>query len=234
MHVTGLSAIHGEGQSEMAVSKFCSSLLVGLLPLFATVASAGPVGFTFTGHVTDDAINGCGGVVNCGVVTGSYAFDSAALDGNPDPAVGLYAASSITLSIDGVLFFSSASGFINVVNFPAVDQYGVLATGVASNLSMADLSILLADPTAAAFSSDTLPLSGASLALLLPGTFQLNAADDSFQLLGTIDSVAGSTSGPPPSVPEPSSVMLLALGVSFLLARRRGLAGCWKTPETAC
>ncbi len=52
---------------------------------------------------------GCGGLVNCGVVTGSYTFDSAAPDFNPDPAAGVYFATGITFSIDGVLFFSSLS-----------------------------------------------------------------------------------------------------------------------------
>jgi hypothetical protein len=116
----------------MAMSKLCSIVLAGLLPLFAIPAFGGPIGFTFTGQVTDDAINGSGGLVNCGVVTGSYTFDSAAVDGNPASTAGLYAAISITFSIDNVLFFSSTSGVVNAANFPAVDQYGRLATGIAA------------------------------------------------------------------------------------------------------
>ncbi len=204
------------------MSKVCSGVLAGLLALLATPAFAGPIGFTFTGQVTDDAINGCGGLVNCGAVTGSYTFDSAAVDGNPDPTAGLYAATNITFSINGVLFFSSASGSIVVANFPAVDQYGVLATGIAANLSTADLSILLTDNTASAFSSDALPLTGSALALLLPGTFQLNAEDDSFQLQGTIDSVSGGA-GTPSSVPEPSSAAFAALVLFILVVRRHPL-----------
>jgi hypothetical protein len=202
----------------MTVSKLWSSVLAGVLVLFTIPANAGPIVFTYTGQVTDDAINGCGGLVNCGVVTGSYTFDSAAQDLDPAPTTGLYAATNIAFSIDGVLFFSSASGFINVANFSLLDQYGLLATGTATNLSVATLSILLADPTAAAFSSDALPLNASALALLLPGTFQLNAGDDTFQLLGTIDRVSGGTSAP---VPEPSSGVLLALGISILFVASR-------------
>ena len=197
-----------------------SSLLGCLLALFAIPAFAGPITFKFTGQVTDDAINGCGGLVNCGAVTGSYTFDSAASDGNPDPTAGLYAAINISFSIDGVSFFASPSGSIVVANFPAVDQYGVLATGTAANLSTANLSILLSDNPATAFSSDALPLTASALTSLLPGTFQLNAQDDSFQLLGTIDSVSGGA-GSPSSVPEPSSLVLAALGA--ILVARRGL-----------
>jgi hypothetical protein len=50
-------------------AKGAASVLAGLLLLFAIPANAGPIVFSFTGLLTDDAINGCGGVVNCGVVT---------------------------------------------------------------------------------------------------------------------------------------------------------------------
>jgi len=169
----------------MGASKRCWSVLA--CQLLAVSAGASPVTFFFTGQVNSEAINGCGAVVNCGVVFGSYTFDSATPDLNPDPITGLYAATNITFSIDGVSFFSSPSGVINVANFSPPDQYGLLASGTASNSSLATLSILLADPTGAAFSSDALPLNPAALTSLLPGTFQLNAADDTFQLLGSID-----------------------------------------------
>ena len=198
----------------MTVSKIWMSVLAGLLPLFAAPAHADLL-FTFTGQVTDDAINGCGVLVNCGAVTGSYTFDPAALDLNPDPTSGLYAALNIMFSIDGVPFFSSASGFINVANFSTVDQYGLLASGIAANLSLATLSILLEDSTHTAFSSDGLPQNASALTPLLPGTFQLNAADDAFQLMGTINSVSGDVS----SAPEPSLVVLLALLMLILFAR---------------
>jgi hypothetical protein len=211
------SGMSGQTKAAGTGTKLWSSVMAGLLLLFAIPANANPVVFTYTGQVTDDAINGCGGLVNCGVVTGSYTFDSAAADFNPDLAEGLYSATNIELSIDGLLFFSSASGLINVANFSTVDQYGLLSTGVATNGSEATLSILLADSTATAFSSDALPLNASALAPLLPGTFQLNAGDDTFQLLGTIDSVSSGTTAP---VPEPSSGMFLALGISILFARR--------------
>src|SRR5436190_12791919 len=202
----------------MTVPKLGSNILAGLLLLSAVPAHGSPIMFTFTGLVTGDAINGCGGLVNCGAVTGSYNFDSAAPDLKPALTTGLYVATGITFSIDGGLFFSSASGFINVADFSTVDQYGLLATGTAAILSTADLSILLTDPTAAAFNSDALPQNPNALALMLPGTFQLNAADDTFQLFGTINSVSTAT---PLAAPEPSSRVLLALGISILLVGRR-------------
>jgi hypothetical protein len=196
-----------------------STLRKSVLALVCCAISgwAVPVTLTLTGQVTDDAINGCGGLVNCGAVTITYTFDSAAPDLNADPTVGLFTATAITFSIDGVPFFSSPTGVINVANFAGVDQYGLLASGTADNLSAATLSVLLSDTSAAAFSSDALPQNASALALLLPGTLQLNADDDSFQLLGTIDSASG---GPRSSVPEPSSGAILGLGILFLSARR--------------
>jgi hypothetical protein len=202
----------------MQVTNPSSALvLAALLLLFAIPANA-DILFNFTGQVNDDAINGCGGLVKCGVVTGSYSFNPLAPDLNPNPTEGLYAATNILFSIDGTSFFSSASGFINVADFAALDQYGLLATGIAANGSQATLSILLADLTATAFNSDALPLKASGLAPLLPGAFTLNAADDSFQLLGNIDSVSNVDASP---VPEPSLRVFLALCISTLFLGRR-------------
>jgi hypothetical protein len=189
------------GDNDMQVTNPSPALVLAALLLLYAIPANADIVFNFTGQVNDDAINGCGVVVKCGVVTGSYSFNPLAPDLNPSPTEGLYAATNILFSIDSVLFFSSASGFINVADFATVDQYGLLGTGIAANLSTATLSILLTDPTATAFNSDVLPLNATALAPLLPGAFTLNAADDSFQLLGNIDSVSRVDASP---VPEPS------------------------------
>lgn len=197
------------------------SFLTAAIFLIASAANAELIQFSFRGQVTDEAINGCDVVVACGAVTGSYSFDSAAADGNADGDTGLYAASAISFYIDGTEFFSATDGVINVANFTAVDQYGVLATGIANNVS-AVLSILLEDSSASAFGSDALPLTASALASLLPGRFTLFANDDSFQLQGTIDSVTCTSGCEGISVPEPATALLLAAGLAALgLSRRR-------------
>lgn len=198
-------------------------LLLPMLFSFASAAGATPIQFNFTGTVTDDAINGCGGLVACGAVTGSYVFDNAAPDGNAAADAGLYAATSIAFSIDGSLFFSAANGVINVANFAAVDQYGLLALGGnASNGSAADLSMLLQDFTGTAFSGDALPLTPSILASLLPGGFTLNASDESFQLLGLITSIScNGNCGGTSTISEPPLLLLFTAGLVFACLRRR-------------
>lgn len=197
-------------------SRFLAALLSSVC-FFAISARAGPFTVQLTGQATDEALFGCGAVVPCGDLLVTYSFDSTTADLNPgDPELGNYAATGITLSVNGTLLFSSASGLISIGNFGFFDQYSLVAAGTASNGSNADLSVLLMDFSATSLNSDALPTDASALAGMLPGSFTLFANDDTFQLQGVIDDVALS------EVPEASSFALLSSGgLALLLARHR-------------
>lgn len=211
----------------MIVKTFCRALAATTL-LAASTADAALIQFSFSGTVTEEAISGCVDpvVVACGTAfTGSFSFGSAASDGNTDTNLGLYAASAISLTINGTEFFSAANGVINVANDIPQDQYGLLATGT-SGLTVAALSILLEDLSGSAFGSDALPLSPSALAPLLPGTFALFASDDSFQLQGVVDSITCTLGCGGGEVPEPSTSLLLVAGLGAFGCSRRRKSKC--------
>ena len=204
----------------MIVKTLCRALAAATL-LAATAVDAALIQFSFSGTVTDEAINGCVDpvVVGCGTVTGSFSFDSLAADGNAAAILGLYAASAISFSIDGMEFFSAANGVINVANFAALDQYGLLATGTAG-AGTAELSMLLQDLSALAFGSDALPLTPSALQTMLPGSFRLDGGND-FELMGSIDSITCTNGCGVGEVPEPATSLLLVAGLGAIGWSRR-------------
>lgn len=210
----------------MIVKTFCRALAAATL-LAASTADAALIQFSFSGKVTEEAISGCVGpvVVACGTAfSGSFSFASAASDGNTDTNLGLYAASAISLTINGTEFFSAANGVINVANFAVVDQYGLLATGTAG-ASTAELSILLQDLSALAFGSDALPLTPSALQTMLPGSFRLDGGND-FELMGSIDSITCTNGCGGGEVPEPSTSLLLVAGLGAFGCSRRRKSKC--------
>ena len=181
--------------------------------LCAGVAHALPLTFHFTGAVTDDPF----GSSHFGApISGSYTFDSAALDVIPGAAVGGYIslgpAFSFVATVDGTAFSSVGSVVVNTVNAVA-DQYAVTADDGSTNLEL-----FFEDASATAFASDALPLPPPFAAF---GFREFRLFGRGVEFLGSVDTfTAGDV---PAAIPEPASALLIAAGLLGLALRRRVL-----------
>jgi hypothetical protein len=172
-----------------------------------------PVTFSFTGSVTDDPF----GLSFVGApISGSYTFDSGAVDGIPGPATGSYASAGpgfgFLANVDGTGYSVPGSLAVNTSNnIAGVDQYGAIASDV-----LLTLELFFQDATGTALASDALPLLPPALGDFDSRQFRLFSPDAEF--LGSVDSLV-CTSGC--SVPEPGSLSLLALAMAVGWRLRR-------------
>ena len=110
-----------------------------------------------------------------------------------------------TYSVPGVLTVTTAN------NIVVGDQYGVIAIDL-----LLTLELFLQDSTATALASDALPLLPPALASFDLRQFRLFAADDSAQFLGTVDTLVCTAGCDARTVPEPGSLLLVALALANL------------------
>ncbi len=202
-----------------------------LLTVVAVVAAclaggpvlASPVTFTFTGTLTDDPY----GLSSFGApIAGSFTFDSAAVDAIADPATGSYASGGagygFTVDVDGIAYAVAGNATVVTTNDLGVDQYGVIATD-----GSLTLELFLQDFTQAALTSDALLPLPPSLAAFGSRRFELFSDDAEFGGdLASLVCTAGCAA--PAAIPEPGSLLLVALGAgAFAIRRRRwSIAAC--------
>ena len=206
------------------------STAVVLAGVFAsTLAHAGPITFNFTGTVTQVPIDDLAtGIQPLDLITGSFTFDSTAIDAIAAPTSASYTSTGpafgMTASIGAGAVTFSESGLLNVgILNSFVDQYTITATS--PTLTM---DLFFQDNTGAAFSSDGLPLSPPSLAAFLQREFHLDETDvagNETQADGIINSLTCGSGCVASNVPEPPSAALLLMGAILLgglrSARRR-------------
>jgi hypothetical protein len=183
-------------------------------------AHADPITFNFTGTVTQVPIDDFAtGIQFLDGITGSFTFDSTAVDAIAAPASGSFTSTGapfgMTVSIGAGAVTFSESGFLNIgILNSFVDQYTVLASSPALMLDL-----FFQDNTGAAFASDGLPLSPPPVGFFLQREFHLDqtgVAGDETQVDGTITSLTCASGCVASSVPEPSSVGLLFVGTILL------------------
>jgi len=193
--------------------KICVVALACGIILVAGAAQALPITFSFTGKVTDDPF----GQSSFGApISGSYTFDSAAVDSIASPTTGSFASAGagfgFTANVDGTNYSVLGTLTVNTANNIAggIDQYGAIAQD-----SLLDLELFLQDATGTALASDALPLLPPALASFGFRQFRLFSADAEF--LGSVDSLVCTSGCGVQSVPEPGSLLLMSLALASLL-----------------
>jgi hypothetical protein len=205
------------------------ALAVGIVVLVAAIlpspSHAIPVTVEFAGHVTqvtDTLFGWFHGTVPVGTpITGTYTFESATLDTNPDASVGQYRSSAPGNALDA--FFSiyhlhSPSPLdITVTNQSGQgDTYNLSAWWLTLSSSSPGTAIVplnffltLSDPLGQAWSSDALPLSFPIWGSWSGAQFVFTAGYEgpATEIRGQLDSFAVTP------VPEPSTFLLLASGL---------------------
>jgi hypothetical protein len=216
-----------------------AGLALAALMAAATVQAA-PVTYNFSGTVNSTFLPGQFAIGSN--FSGSFSFDSAAVDGDGSSSAGLYAAGfSINATVGGITFSNQvASGGIKVWDglsgrdrFDAIVQGSLGAGLVNTSTPVAGfeafvLRAVFDDTSSSAFSSDALPGSPLNLGAFDFRVFQLSFYQgfNQVNVIGDITSLSlvGAQPTSDPTVPEPQSLALVGLGLALACAgsaRRR-------------
>jgi hypothetical protein len=195
-----------------------SLVLACVVAVTPGAALAFPITFAFTGTVTDDPF----GLSSFGApISGTFTFESTAVDTIPGPATGSYTSSGASFhfdaNVDGTPFSIVGATTINVANnIAGVDQYGVIA--IDGGLT---LELFFQDASGSGLSSDALPLLAPNTGAFAFRQFRLFSDDAEF--LGDVTSLVCSSGCTVQQVPEPEPLSLLAIGAVFALLRNARL-----------
>lgn len=179
--------------------------------IVADAAHAQPITFSYTGTVTDDPF----GLSSFGApISGTYTFDSAAVDSIPSPATGSFASSGsgigFTANVDGTDHSVLSTLTVNTANnVGGVDQYGAIALD-----GMLTLELFLEDATGTALASDALPLLPPALASF--GVHQFRLFSDDAEFLGSVTSLTCTAGCSTQPVPEPGALLLVGSALAGL------------------
>jgi hypothetical protein len=213
-------------QTSRLTALACLALLAA-----APAANAGLVTFDFSGTITQTLK----GSIDPFAYTGHYSFESEQPDLSPaDLHQGDYLLSSIEVTFGNTHLIAGGAGFNEVlvsndtgsVNSPA-DAYGVFGTNF---LEGGQLALNFFYDSSKVFQDDSLPLTPPPLTgrADLSHAFVIQGFGLSDEFFGTVDSLTcshncdgrGGGDGDPKSVPEPSTLLGLAMTLPLLALTR--------------
>jgi len=201
-------------------------LIFTFITLGAGTSHADLITFEFSGTVEGVSFDN-GTPTEFGVgdtLSGTFTFNSLDSDSNASATHGYYLGSIVSAEILLGSFSASGSSSGNILVIDSTsDTYSAEQISPAGSSVLGqelyDFTLAMTDTTATAFVNDTLPLSPPDIADFGDRTLRLDFADSSFGNFGTV--AASLDSFTVTSVPEPTSLALVAIGVPFVLIRRR-------------
>jgi hypothetical protein len=204
-------------------------LMLGILLFSGGLTQAELITIAISGHVTaiNDMYSNLNGKINMGdAITGTYIYDSATPDSNPDQNIGEYfnyaSPAGISVKIGEFAFQTNPNNVKFLVGTSNDNPSGEDVHWLASyhNLSLSNGALVayinwqLNDSTRTALSSDVLPLTAPNLSNWNFNNFRI---DISRSGTGTIQGIITSAV----LVPEPCSILLfLAGGIVFRRQKR--------------
>lgn len=215
----------------------CGGLLLVMAP---TIATATPVTYQFTGHLTSMNYLSIGGIKVGDAFSGTFSYDPAdTADSNPSPSSGIYTQSgtvtNIAATVHGLTFVgpTNATATIAITNDTSgmdtflersLFPHSLLPPGW-SHSGFESMYIGLQDTSQTVFASDSLP-AALSLSSFTNSTFTWRAEE------GTLSTPTGFYSVPTftgrietlAQVPEPTSILMATIGGAgwiFAVRQRR-------------
>jgi hypothetical protein len=206
---------------------YCARLGVGVFVLTVAAApvSAAPITFSFSGSVTAISPQLTSTFAVGDAMSGTFVFDPAATFTACSGVCGNFNSALQTLSVTIGSYTLSGTAFETLYNSSTQDYYEIsalLPAGAPVNgLPPSSFALELTDPSATALSTHS-TLVAPVLANYAERNFALLFEDSFHRLIGvggTITSLSAVTT--PPSVPEPTSFLLLGTGIIALAGRVR-------------